>query len=395
MHRRRLLQIFVVCVSFSCLSYGNEQGVGQGRRHRKRADDFYTRSDAPKRRDSTQDGRMRGGRRRQPNADFVDADVAVDGSTTASPNSIISNVDDAADQLDEYLPFATLPPLRVDVSDPLKDYNKDGIAAATAGDLQIAHQHFMAASHVGPYRADVWANLALGSLNYVGPRLEGAGAAQARVAGSTEHAMLCESQAAMDISKFLNGVSRPDVEDSLKKGLGSFGGEESCDVSPTAKKRRVLAARAVKLAERDAVAAANMLCRSPQAVRLKLIPQQKQRGTLTASFVRAYLLRMRVCGVVAIENMYDPAFIDELEEAHQKTYEPSSLRGEIETEKVGSRGIGRYEVKWSLEEPFTDPKLTLNWALVLLVKGVLVEDHIELDTFSHVDSMPSASMQHW
>jgi len=398
------MRTFVVLVVSPCLLYAGESGNGKKQRRRKRADEFYTSSadpiDAPiinaEGKDdavgveTTLHAKTNSKRKRKPNLNIVDADVDVDGSTTSS-----SNILETANQADEYLPFASLPPLRVDVSDPLKDYNKEGIAAATSGDLRMARQHFMAASHMGPYRADIWANLALSSISFVSPRFEGDGAGRARAQGSMEHAILCESRAAMDISNLLNGAPRSDIEGDIKNFLDTFGGEESCDISPIAKKRRMLAARAVKLVEHDAVGAANLLCKAPQAVRLKLTSEQKQRGALTASFVRAYLSRMRVCGVVAVENMYDPEFIDELEDAHQKSYDPTSLRGEIETESVGSRGIGRYEVKWPLEEPFTDPRLTLNAALVELVKGALVENHIELDTFSHVDSMPSAAMQHW
>lgn len=394
--------VFVVCPN---LLYGNESGNGHRQRRRKRPDEFYTSSTISvdgstinaedtdvnaASAESELQGKTNGRRKLKPGSNVVDTDVDLDGSSRTS-----SEPADPTDQVDEYLPFASLPPLRVDLSDPLKDYNKEGIAAATSGDLRMARQHFMAAAHMGPYRADIWANLALSSISFVNPRFEGNGAERARVKGSTEHAILCESRAAMDVSNLLNGAPRSDIEGDIKRILDIFGGEESCDTSPIAKKRRMLAARAVNLVEQDAVAAANTLCKAPQAVRLKLTPGQKQRGALTASFVRAYLSRMRVCGVVAVENIYDPDFIDELEVAHQKSYDPTALRGEIETASIGSRGIGRYEVKWPLEEPFTDPRLTLNSALVELVKGVLVENHIELDTFSHVDSMPSAAMQHW
>jgi len=109
-----------------------------------------------------------------------------------------------------------------------------------------------------------------------------------------------------------------------------------------------------------------------------------------------FLTRMRVCGVVAVPNMFDPAFIDELEAAHRIQHDPALLRGgNVETDTVASRGTGRYEIKLPLRPPFTDPRLTVNRHLLMLVKGAVAGDHVEIDTFSHVDSLPNSVMQTW
>ena len=51
----------------------------------------------------------------------------------------------------------------------------------------------------------------------------------------------------------------------------------------------------------------------------------------------------------------------------------------METDSVGSRSEGRYEVKLPLREPFTDARLTRNAQLLSLVKGAVAGDHLEID----------------
>jgi len=163
--------------------------------------------------------------------------------------------------------------------------------------------------------------------------------------------------------------------------------------------RRGQAAKALALSARDAVGAANLLCASPNAVRLALphqkLLQERRKGVLPASFVLDALTLLRVCGVVAIQGLFEVGFVAELEAAHTEEFDPSALVGHVETDSVGSRSEGRYEVKLPLREPFTDARLTRNAQLLSLVKGAVAGDHLEIDTFSHVDALPGASMQVW
>ena len=290
----------------------------------------------------------------------------------------------------------SLPDISIDLSDPRFDYSKHGMDAGKAGQDALALQYFWGYAHYATFRADAWFNVALAALGSA-KEIKSSGHGSQGKRGGAAHALLCEGLNARAIAKLLNSVPQgvDNVEPSLREALESFGGEYSCE-SGIALKRRKAAAKALALFEHDSQSAAKMLCRAPAAVRVAITENMKKRRVLPASFVLSFLTRMKVCGVVAVSNMYAPKFIDVLQAGHQEVYDPSVLKGmNVETATIASRGNKRFEIKWPLREPFTDPRLTLNAQLISLVKGAIAGDQIELDTFSHVDALPGATMSNW
>ena len=171
---------------------------------------------------------------------------------------------------------------------------------------------------------------------------------------ATVHAVACEGLKARAVSALLKGVPQPAVEASLAAVLKQFGGgAQSCDVGsrgggqgsqrrPTATSAaeataneaagatslRRGQAKALALSAHDAVGAANLLCASPNAVRLALphqkLLQERRKGVLPASFVLDALTLLRVCGVVAIQGLFEVGFVAELEAAHTEVCEGTS-----------------------------------------------------------------------
>jgi hypothetical protein len=318
-----------------------------------------------------------------------------------------------------------LPPLWIDFANPLTDYTKLGIQAATTGNVSLGLQYFWAASHHSAYRADCWGNVAMASAELASQTLRqeeqrarrAAAATSARqkqhrqkkladnldeesstststsgrssstgsfTVRQTVHALACEGLKARALSALLKGVEQPDVEASLAALLAQFGGEKSCDggggsgggfdgsggkvggsggkeggawSAPTSQpallQRRTLLARALKLSVTDAVAAANLLCTSHEAVSLSLpkkkappptmsaastasaaaTPARAEAGTdgnggrfgggfrggvLPAWFLLEALTLLRVCGVVAVGNLFEEELVGELQEAHSQ-----------------------------------------------------------------------------
>ena len=287
-----------------------------------------------------------------------------------------------------------LPPVPIDVNDldsTLGDYNKMAISAAQSGDLPTALGHFFRASYFSSFRGDVWANVLMATSD-LASKLVGGGD---KAPGGVAHALLCEGRAAAAVAKLLKAATSQAAEDKIATLLSTrFGGQARCDGDDRrAQKQKA----AVAMAATDTIGAAKMLCTTPDALTVHLTPAARRRGILTAQWMLQYMSISRVCGAVKIASVYDPDFIATLSVAHQDEFAKTEkkLVGHFEGEKIASRGHGRYEIKWPMREPFTDPRLALNLQLLSVVKATLVGHSLELDTFSHVDSLPGSSMQDW
>ena len=290
-----------------------------------------------------------------------------------------------------------LPPVPIDASDlddTLADWNKMAIGAAQKGDLGMALGHFLRGSFFESFRGDIWANVLMASADYARQLIE----AGDQAAGGTAHAMLCQGRAAASLAMLLKGKPSQLSMDKTRTLLEAhFGGQDKCDGVGAPRQRVETARIAVALSKTDAAGAAKMLCKRPADLTMTLTPAVKRRGLLTAQWLLQYLSISTVCGVVKVANMYDPDFVSLLSAAHQEEFakDKEEMVGSFEGARIASRGQGRYEIKWPLRKPFTDPKLALNLQLLAMVKANLVGHSLELDTFSHVDSLPGSHMQDW
>ena len=98
-----------------------------------------------------------------------------------------------------------------------------------------------------------------------------------------------------------------------------------------------------------------------------------------------------MCGVVKLAEVVDPAVVADMK-AHDAVI-GFEAQGESESIEHASRGTDRYEVRVPLGPPFTDAASSL--PLVVAAKLLLQSRKIEVDTLSHVTSMPGAPAQHW
>ena len=357
--------------------------------------------------------------------------------SSEAQNSMVVGVDSTATQSSKpaQLEPSSLPSISIDLdsakrSPPATAFNTQAIQHATQGDLSTAYEHFVAATQIDSYREDVWGNLAQISVDLAQSKYARAGTHSAL---ATALALACDAQAALEISDLLRGKRQRHVEQKLAALFNDLGFDArssdarkhakhvdtaavaapsygqsvvACYRSEALRTRRGRQRRAVVLAKRDIIAAAKTACGDVDAVRVTIPDTDRARGRasdlgktgiLSATFMLELLSVMRVCGVAAVRNMYDSAFIEQIEAAHHEEFkqDKAQLKGSFEGTKIASRSDKRYEIKWPLRSPFTDERLVMNPALVSGVKAVLGGDHLELDTFSHVDSLPGAGMQQW
>jgi hypothetical protein len=66
----------------------------------------------------------------------------------------------------------------------------------------------------------------------------------------------------------------------------------------------------------------------------------------------------------------------------------------VENTQFASRSSNRFEVRLPLSEPFTHADFYANRFVLTMAKSVL-NNHLELDTFSHITSLPGAVAQQW
>lgn len=183
----------------------------------------------------------------------------------------------------------------------------------------------------------------------------------------------------------------------------------------------------------DVIGAPNVICKSAEKVAVSMSQGERQLGVLFAETTLKMLTIFRVCGVVALEDVFNADLVGEIAAAqdadfdafyarhvkrfalelpalqisawcdtpHRPVTPPRSLSSRIKEDALledtgfASRSTDRFEVKLPLQQPYTNPAFTANRFILSFMRVALATNRIELDTFSTVTSLAGAPHQHW
>lgn len=272
------------------------------------------------------------------------------------------------------------------------DWNKLGIGAAKAGRLREANLHFRAAAMLQGHRGDIWANVGL-SLQQM------AQAFPAHDAGnSTALNLLREALAAFDLATNLGNVPAGSMRETC---LAIF--EQLFPTRCVAEKCTEFnqEAQALKHAlEGQHILAVNELCTGADMVRVSLSARELSQGLISPQKMRRLWVLMRVCGVVALKAVFPEMLMTDVATAQEADFvrmqadllSQQAAHSMFETTRSASRSRNRFEVKFPLRPPFIRKDFYSNRFMLGAVK-TLLSNSIEIDTFSHITSLPDAPHQ--
>eukprot|EP00035_Acanthoeca_spectabilis_P033235 m.22517 g.22517 ORF g.22517 m.22517 type:complete len:529 (+) comp5824_c0_seq1:188-1774(+) len=288
-------------------------------------------------------------------------------------------------------------------NEPFPDYNKQGIAAAKRGNLLEAAELFRAALAHTPHRGDCWGNVGLALTNFCTARLE-KGDRPSECLGYFREAL-----AAYDVGVLLGNEQSASLKMQSLKIFSKYYPSERCgsDDCPTfARERDAMALEG----EQSHIGAVRKLCRSAKDVTVRVSVRETATGLLSAVSMRRVAVILQICGVVVLENVFDPGVTDGIASAFEVELRRrmSSLtaaaaakasgrprsKGAGEERDMAERGIRRFEIKLPLGPPYLDVGFVANRMMLSAVKSQL-STKIELDTFSCVVSLPQAPNQDW
>eukprot|EP00039_Didymoeca_costata_P006596 m.91645 g.91645 ORF g.91645 m.91645 type:complete len:500 (+) comp13313_c0_seq2:321-1820(+) len=278
---------------------------------------------------------------------------------------------------------------------PNEEYNKIGIEYANKGNIGKAREYFRASALQEPHRGDVWANIGLSIKDECQEALAN------NMAKKKCRKLLREAVACFDVGMQLgNEQSRNMRSNAVEVLRNYFPGDclsSDCNRYKTEKK-------AIKLVnELKHIEAVNTLCKTKKDVTIEFSDWELAHGLISCETSRRFLIIMRVCGVVVAKDIYNQPLLDRIKSDHDgildeflssDKYNKMVQNDQFEEENVASRGESRFELKFPLREPYTDPRLVAQRHMLALVKSVL-GDRIELDTFSSVTSLPGKTQQGW
>ena len=135
----------------------------------------------------------------------------------------------------------------------------------------------------------------------------------------------------------------------------------------------------------------NSACQERQ-LRIKARSSDHKAGRLSAKKMQKAQHLLKLCGVVIIERLFEPEFMDEVMVAQNKVVDRFLDGVEQDPTLTNStwseqRSPGRYELLSPMEPPFTSEELLYNPLLLPLMQNVLDTRRIEVDTHSSVTSM--------
>lgn len=300
---------------------------------------------------------------------------------------------------------------------PASFFFEAGANSTEKDDAFGAVYFFTAATHAAPDRARTWHHLAFS----LGRLAEG----YRRAGPETRIVVLCEALRAAQLADAMGG-SRPSVQGDLLDALEEvhediLGDEDDTyhdgiqhKMKPSDLCLRVPGGiahdrltAALDLEDRGLhLRAVSGLCTSPEALIVRPTEPEMRRGMLTASTARLVWGYLRVCGVIRLKNVIPQQLVRSVQDAvamdwesHRETVKHvSKSRSSIyfESENAATRGdVNRFEVKLPPREPFTHQNLTAGMTIMTTVHMLLGGEDVELDTFSYVQSLPSAKMQDW
>merc|ERR1719345_34678 len=166
------------------------------------------------------------------------------------------------------------------------------------------------------------------------------------------------------------------------------------------------------------IQAVNLVCQGKDALKIKLEDSDRKRGTPSIFFARDIYAIMRICGAVAVPELYSASDMTPIVAAQRQVLQDfmnhgdrSGSRGgnkvseggkidgdetddEFESSQAATRSKSRFEIKLPLKPPFTDNGFVDNRWLVYILK-LIMSERILVDTFSFVTSLGNAPDQHW
>eukprot|EP00457_Paulinella_chromatophora_P005006 gb/GEZN01005019.1/.p1 GENE.gb/GEZN01005019.1/~~gb/GEZN01005019.1/.p1 ORF type:complete len:524 (+),score=80.69 gb/GEZN01005019.1/:25-1572(+) len=126
----------------------------------------------------------------------------------------------------------------------------------------------------------------------------------------------------------------------------------------------------------------------------------REKGRLGVQTIIEVYEVFRLCGVVLIKGIFEKDFLEEVMSSTQVLLQEYLETIEVAPELTNRSGSNqrspmRYELKYPLTEPFVDSRLIANRAVLALCNAALSSHKYELDTFSHITSLPHSPAQHW
>ncbi|EGD83458.1 hypothetical protein PTSG_04065 [Salpingoeca rosetta] len=279
-------------------------------------------------------------------------------------------------------------------TDIYEDWNKKGIREAQAGNFDLALEYFRAASHHSPFRGDIWSN--------IGHAILDATKASATPIHHDVHLpIMREARAAFELATLLGNEPAKRFLGSIKEDLQSWHPTRHLGDNAKVKRRASAEMSAIEhMQNGEHVDAANALCKNKDDIYVSL-HHDDMAGPLTAATARRIFLLLRICGVVALREVMQPAVLDRIYNAYKDDFarfqsdlqrRSDSTNGEWTD--AAERSTDRYEVKFPLRYPYTDDAFTANRVIIAAAKLVM-NNKIEIDTFSTVTSLPNAPVQPW
>jgi hypothetical protein len=143
----------------------------------------------------------------------------------------------------------------------------------------------------------------------------------------------------------------------------------------------------------------NSACQEKQ-LKIKVRDSDRKSGRLSNKKLSKAHHLLNLCGVVILEKLFDPKFMDNVLVEQSKVVDTFLNGIELDPTKTNStwseqRSPGRYELLSPMAPPFTSEELLRNPLLLPLVERALGTNRIEVDTHSSVTSLGNTPAQHW
>lgn len=276
----------------------------------------------------------------------------------------------------------------------MKNYNTAGLPIANAGAFQRARELFRAELIHNPNRGDVWSNVGL-SLHMQAEQLLGEGTLRRKMC----LAMLRESIAAFEVGTMLkNAQADLNRASAIRTFEKHFSGE--CFATDCARYEAERKAMVIAEEKMEHLSAVNSLCTSEEALTVEFTCWEREYGLVHSETMRRIMVLLRVCGTVVLRHAHPPGVVASVARYHDEDtnkfiasrgpdwlIQLHNASGINEGVEFSGRGLGRFERKFPLRQPYMDPRFVAPPLLLGPIKAIL-SPAIELDTFSAVTSMP-------
>ena len=141
-------------------------------------------------------------------------------------------------------------------------------------------------------------------------------------------------------------------------------------------------------------AAVRTLCEDPQAIQIWSAGPPLSPSVLSQDILHAAAV-VRVCGFVALSGVFDEQLTERLKQQAASEFTKFEEHSKESSSQAARRSEGRFEIKFALAGAATEENTVNNRLLTAVVRATLESDRLEMDTLSHVTSLPGSPLQHW